>query len=404
MILGGSSGFGLATAHKLAEHGMNLCVVHRDRRAQLARIEPEFEKLRGHGGQVLTINADALDADKRAEILDQLATALGARGPRARAAALGRLRQPEAARRREGAPAPARRRARRAGRDPSAFRASAWWRPPTSSSRRGSTSCTRWPRRRSIRRAPFSTPTTSRARSTAWARACSTGRRICTPAACSPATRASSASPARATRVAWKGYAAVSAAKVALEAVARSIAVEFAPHGVRCNVIQAGVTETPALAAIPGSAVLKAQARLRNPFGRLTQPARRRERDLPALARRRRLDQRRGDPRRRRRAHLGGHLVTLFLHGLGHFHPENEITNRFLEELDIGTNDEWILERVGHPLAAHGAAARLHPHHAQPGRARRRRGDALHHRRARPPRGGARDRARRASIAPRSAW
>ncbi len=39
--------------------------------------------------------------------------------------------------------------------------------------------------------------------------------------------------------------------------------------------------------------------------------------------------------------------MTLFLHGLGHFHPENEITNRFLEELDIGTNDEWILERVG---------------------------------------------------------
>jgi len=39
--------------------------------------------------------------------------------------------------------------------------------------------------------------------------------------------------------------------------------------------------------------------------------------------------------------------VTLFLHGLGHFHPENEITNRFLEELEIGTNDEWILERVG---------------------------------------------------------
>ena len=25
VILGGSSGFGLATAHKLAEHGMNLC-------------------------------------------------------------------------------------------------------------------------------------------------------------------------------------------------------------------------------------------------------------------------------------------------------------------------------------------------------------------------------------------
>ena len=39
--------------------------------------------------------------------------------------------------------------------------------------------------------------------------------------------------------------------------------------------------------------------------------------------------------------------MTLYLHGLGHFHPENEITNRFLEELDIGTDEQWILERVG---------------------------------------------------------
>ena len=39
--------------------------------------------------------------------------------------------------------------------------------------------------------------------------------------------------------------------------------------------------------------------------------------------------------------------MTLALHGLGHFHPGNEITNRFLEELDIGTSDAWIMERVG---------------------------------------------------------
>jgi 3-oxoacyl-[acyl-carrier-protein] synthase-3 len=39
--------------------------------------------------------------------------------------------------------------------------------------------------------------------------------------------------------------------------------------------------------------------------------------------------------------------LTLHLHGVGHFHPEVEITNRFLEELDIGTHDAWILERVG---------------------------------------------------------
>lgn len=39
--------------------------------------------------------------------------------------------------------------------------------------------------------------------------------------------------------------------------------------------------------------------------------------------------------------------MSLYLHGLGHFHPENEITNLFLESLDIGTNEDWIMERVG---------------------------------------------------------
>ena len=73
--------------------------------------------------------------------------------------------------------------------------------------------------------------------------------------------------------IAWRGYAAVAAAKVAMESVSRSIAVEFAPYGIRSNIVQAGVTETRALALIPGSAQLKAGARLRNPFGRLTTPA-----------------------------------------------------------------------------------------------------------------------------------
>ncbi len=37
----------------------------------------------------------------------------------------------------------------------------------------------------------------------------------------------------------------------------------------------------------------------------------------------------------------------LYLHGIGHFHPENVITNRFLAELEIGTDETWIMERVG---------------------------------------------------------
>lgn len=41
------------------------------------------------------------------------------------------------------------------------------------------------------------------------------------------------------------------------------------------------------------------------------------------------------------------HQRPLYVHGMGHFHPDNVIDNRFLEELDIGTDDAWILERVG---------------------------------------------------------
>ncbi len=37
----------------------------------------------------------------------------------------------------------------------------------------------------------------------------------------------------------------------------------------------------------------------------------------------------------------------LHLHALGHFHPGNVIDNAFLEALDIGTNEAWIMERVG---------------------------------------------------------
>lgn len=39
--------------------------------------------------------------------------------------------------------------------------------------------------------------------------------------------------------------------------------------------------------------------------------------------------------------------ASLYLHGLGHFHPENVIDNAFLESLNIDTNDQWIMDRVG---------------------------------------------------------
>ena len=37
----------------------------------------------------------------------------------------------------------------------------------------------------------------------------------------------------------------------------------------------------------------------------------------------------------------------LYLHGIGHFHPDTVISNEFLASLDIGVDVEWIEERVG---------------------------------------------------------
>ncbi|HOX85544.1 MAG TPA: SDR family oxidoreductase [bacterium] len=68
-------------------------------------------------------------------------------------------------------------------------------------------------------------------------------------------------------------YGAVSAAKAALEAHIRQLALELGPIGVTCNALKAGVTNTPALQKIPGyEAMIEATLR-RNPAGRLTTPA-----------------------------------------------------------------------------------------------------------------------------------
>ncbi len=67
-------------------------------------------------------------------------------------------------------------------------------------------------------------------------------------------------------------YGAVSAAKAALEAHVRQLAVELAPRGITVNAIRAGVTATPAARKIPGYASLEDDARRRNPSGRLTTP------------------------------------------------------------------------------------------------------------------------------------
>jgi len=77
IILGGSSGLGLATAKKLAGLGLNICIVHRDRKSTLATIEQEFDQIKTKDIDFLSFNIDALKVEKRNELIDTLKEKLG---------------------------------------------------------------------------------------------------------------------------------------------------------------------------------------------------------------------------------------------------------------------------------------------------------------------------------------
>ena len=94
LILGGSSGFGLATATKLAPNGMSVCVVHRDRRGAMERIEKEFAEIRANGAGFLALNVDALATEGVATVLSVAPREARDDRKGARAPALDRLRQP----------------------------------------------------------------------------------------------------------------------------------------------------------------------------------------------------------------------------------------------------------------------------------------------------------------------
>ena len=268
VILGGSSGFGLATAQVLAEHGMNLCIVHRDRRSQLAGIEPAFEKLRGLGVVVQTHNTDALAAAKRGAVLDALADALGVGRVRVllHSIAFGNLK-------------PLTPPVTRTARDATQKLASALgleearvqdvmdeWFAAGAAAMHPLASPPDYSRTDFLAEEDFSRTIFNMGTSLlGWVQDLFQRNLFADDARIFGLT-------SEGNQLAWRGYAAVAAAKVALESLARSIAIEYAPHGIRCNVIQPGITETPALAAIPGSDQMKAQAVMRNPFHRLTTP------------------------------------------------------------------------------------------------------------------------------------
>ncbi|MDZ7846074.1 MAG: hypothetical protein U5L96_04550 [Owenweeksia sp.] len=65
LILGGSSGMGLASAHKLSQEGYNLSSWHRDRKSGAQKAEEEFEKMREKGVICISFNVDALNEESK---------------------------------------------------------------------------------------------------------------------------------------------------------------------------------------------------------------------------------------------------------------------------------------------------------------------------------------------------
>ncbi len=268
VILGGSSGFGLATALKLARHGMSVMVVHRDRRGAMKRIEPQFDAIRAYGQPFVAMNLDALSETGRQRVIDELREKMGEQG-RVRmlmhSIAFGNL-KPIAPRKPDDRVSDAvNQLAAKLGvsADQLSTAVSELLADGVNplhtldEPQYGDTLIEPEDMERTI----FSMGTSM----LFWVQALHEASLFAADARVLGMT-------SEGNEVAWKGYAAVAAAKVALESVSRAIAVEFAPHGIRSNIIQAGVTPTPALALIPGSAQMKAVAQMRNPFGRTTTP------------------------------------------------------------------------------------------------------------------------------------
>jgi NAD(P)-dependent dehydrogenase (short-subunit alcohol dehydrogenase family) len=73
LILGASSGFGGATAKELAKAGYDICGVHLDRAARLEQVEAIKAEIEATGNRALYFNVNAADDEARTQVLDALA-------------------------------------------------------------------------------------------------------------------------------------------------------------------------------------------------------------------------------------------------------------------------------------------------------------------------------------------
>jgi NAD(P)-dependent dehydrogenase (short-subunit alcohol dehydrogenase family) len=271
IILGGSSGFGLASAKRLAKAGMNLCIVHRDRKGAMHRIEPEFQKIREENVQLKTFNLDALSEEGRKTVLDDLQKELNSSNGKVRtllhSIAFGNLKLMVSIKKHRNYDA-VEKLASKLGIEKEKLREAA-----TKLFLEENIDELMYLAKEPEYNEEFfltdeDIANTIYAMGTSlytWVKDIFNRKLFAEDARVLGLT-------SEGNEVAWRGYAAVSAAKVALESISRSIAYEFGPYGIRSNILQPGVTDTPALRLIPGSTHMAAHSRLRNPLGRLTTP------------------------------------------------------------------------------------------------------------------------------------
>ncbi|HEV8244699.1 MAG TPA: SDR family oxidoreductase, partial [Polyangiaceae bacterium] len=73
LVLGASSGFGEAAAIRFAQAGANIIGVHLDRRATQPNVERITSRIRELGREAWFYNVNAADAERRAEVLSDVA-------------------------------------------------------------------------------------------------------------------------------------------------------------------------------------------------------------------------------------------------------------------------------------------------------------------------------------------
>ncbi len=227
LILGASSGFGAATGRALAAAGMNICGVHLDLRSTLPAAKAVIADIEACGSRALFFNTNAADPDRRAKVLDGLANALQSEdsGPAPKvhvlmhSLAFGTL-LPFIADKPEEA----------------------------------------------ISQPQIEMTMNVMANSLVYWTQDLVRRELM-----GPGSRIFSMTSEGSHRVV-PNYGAVGAAKAALEAYTRQLALELGPRGILVNTIEAGVTDTPALRKIPGHEEMLEASLRRNPSGRMTTP------------------------------------------------------------------------------------------------------------------------------------